>query len=76
MAVNDHLRVDSALPTSGTCLGTKIFGYLLTLIKGCYLQVRFKIIIDLFKENCLSSEGVLSLQLESKHVLPHQILGC
>ncbi len=74
MAANDHLRVNRALPTSGTCLGTKILGYLLTLIKGCYLQLRFKIIIDLFKDKYFSSEAALSLQLESKHVLPHQIL--
>ena len=75
MAVNDHLRVNRALPTSGKCLGTKIFGYLLTLIKGCYLQLRLKIIIDLLKDKCLSSEAALILQLGSKHDLPHQILG-
>ena len=76
MAVNDHLRVNSVFHIGGTCLGTKIFGYLLTLLKGCYLQLRFIIIIDLFKDKCLSSEAALSLQLESKHLLAHQIHGC
>ncbi len=57
-------------------LAQKIFGYLLTLIKGCNLQLRFKIIIGLLKDKFLSSEAALSLQLKSKHVLHHQILGC
>ncbi len=76
MAANDHLRVNRALPISGTCLGTKIFSYLLPSIKGSRRQLRFQILIDLFKDKYLSSEAALSLQLESKHVLPHQILGC